>query len=139
MHQTRTSPFASDSPLQKSLRHRKEYSISTAGIVFPYHDRRKNRRSLAAFDRKEIAHDLGASKYLERGRRVMERGGMVLRSSQHFSALFWPFRIRNLILKISENPWESPGISQNFLCRYPSVCRVVSGDLGGQKAFAQIP
>ena len=37
------------------------------------------------------------------GRGVTARGGTVLRTSQHFSALFWPFRIRNLILKISEN------------------------------------
>ena len=61
---------------------------------------------------------------LERGRGVMERGGTVLRTSQHFSALSWPFRIRNLILKISENPLKiSENLSELFgplpLCPLP--------------------
>ena len=59
--------------------------------------------------------------FLQRGRGVTERGGMALRTSQHFSALFGPFRIRNLILKISENLRKSLKTSQNPSVRYPSV------------------
>ena len=52
--------------------------------------------------------------FLQRGRGVTTRGGTVLRT----------FRIRNLILKISENLWKSLKTSQNFprplpLCPLP--------------------
>ena len=74
---------------------------------------------------------------LERGRGVMERGGTVLRTSQRFSALSWPFRIRNLILKISETSKNSLKTSQTFLGRCPSLrcpstfLRGFSGSLKG--------
>ena len=66
---------------------------------------------------------------LQRGRVVTERGGTVLRTSQNFSALAWLFRIRNLIITISEktshNLWKplktSENLSENFWGRYPSV------------------
>ena len=36
------------------------------------------------------------------------------KTSEHFSALSWPFWIRNLILKMSENPWTSPNPPRTF-------------------------